>query len=105
MDIKKILVPSDFSAYAEHALTWVVRLAQQAHAEILLVYAVPIFPHLSYTEVPILVDIPKIEAELDDHRPFPFSDFPAESAPPDTSARPNGQAPASLQEPSAFTGH
>jgi hypothetical protein len=40
----------------------------------------------------------------DDHRPFPFSDFPTESAPPDTSAKPNGHAPASLQEPPALTG-
>ncbi len=28
----------------------------------------------------------------EDQRPFPFSDFPAESSPPDTSATPNGQA-------------
>ncbi len=41
----------------------------------------------------------------DEQRPFPFSDFPAESTPPDTSARPNGQAPAPLQEPTALTGH
>ncbi len=34
----------------------------------------------------------------EDQRPFPFSDFPAESAPPHTSTRPNGQAPASLQQ-------
>ena len=41
----------------------------------------------------------------DDQRPFPFSDFPVENAPPDTSARPNGKAPASLGEPPAPTGH
>lgn len=41
----------------------------------------------------------------DEQRPFPFSDFPAESTPPDTSGRPNGQAPASLQEPTVLTGH
>ncbi len=65
MDIKKILVPCDFSAYAEHALTWAVRLAQpHANAKIVLVYAVPIFSQISYTEIPILLDIPKIEAEL-----------------------------------------
>ena len=64
MEIKKILVPCDFSSYAEHALTWAVRLAQHSNAKIVLVYAVPIFPHLSYTEVPILVDIPKIETQL-----------------------------------------
>jgi len=64
MDLKKILVPCDFSSYAEHAFAWAVRLAQQANAEIILIYAVPIFAHLSYTEVPILVDIPKVEAEL-----------------------------------------
>ena len=31
----------------------------------------------------------------DDFRPFPFADFPAESAPPHT-ARPNGHAPDAL---------
>lgn len=65
MDIKKILVPCDFSPYAEHALTWAVRLAQPyADAKIVLAYAVPIFARVSYTEVPVLVDIPKIEAQL-----------------------------------------
>jgi len=64
MQIKKILVPCDFSSYAEHAFAWAVRLAQQSTAEIVLIYAVPIFSHVSYTEIPILVDIPKIEAEL-----------------------------------------
>ena len=64
MDLKKILVPCDFSSYAEHALTWSVHLAQHANAKIVLAYAIPIFPQVSYTEIPILVDIPKIEANL-----------------------------------------
>lgn len=64
MELKKILVPCDFSSYAEHALAWAVRLAQQSNARVVLVNAVPIFSHISYTEIPILVDIPKIEAEL-----------------------------------------
>jgi nucleotide-binding universal stress UspA family protein len=64
MNIKKILVPCDFSTYAEHALTWAVRLAQVENAKIILVNAVPILPNLSFTEVPVLVDIPKIEHQL-----------------------------------------
>ncbi len=64
MELKTILVPCDFSPYAEHALTWAVRLATQSHAKIILLYAVPIFARISYTEVSILMDIPKIEAEM-----------------------------------------
>jgi len=64
MHLKKILVPCDFSSYAEHALTWAVRLAQQKKAQIILIYAVPIFSRLSYTDVPVLVEIPKLETKL-----------------------------------------
>lgn len=64
MELKRILVPCDFSPYAEHALTWAVRIAPASQAKIILLYAVPIFARLSYTEVPILMDIPKIEAEF-----------------------------------------
>ena len=64
MNLNTILVPCDFSPYAEHALTWAVRLAEAKEARIVLLYAVPIMAQLSYTEVPILLDIPKIEAEL-----------------------------------------
>jgi nucleotide-binding universal stress UspA family protein len=64
MELKTILVPCDFSPYTEHALTWAVKLATPSQAKIILLYAVPIFARLSYTEVPILMDIPKVEAEL-----------------------------------------
>src|SRR5512138_3798670 len=64
MNIKTILVPYDFSPYAEHAFTWAVRLAEPTSSRIVLLYAVPIFSRISYTEVPYLLDIPKIEAEL-----------------------------------------
>jgi nucleotide-binding universal stress UspA family protein len=64
MELKTILVPCDFSPYAEHALTWAVRIATQSQAKVTLLYAVPIFARLSYTEVPALMDIPKIERQL-----------------------------------------
>jgi nucleotide-binding universal stress UspA family protein len=64
MDIQTILVPCDFSSYAEHALTWAIGLAESQEARIVLLYAIPIFPHVSYTEIPSLLDIPKIEAQL-----------------------------------------
>lgn len=56
----------------------------------IITYVVQLLRYLTYQE---------------DQRPFPFSDFPAESTPPDPSARPNGHAPASLGEPPALTGH
>ena len=56
----------------------------------IITYVVQLLRYLTYQE---------------DQRPFPFSDFPAESTPPDPSARPNGHAPESLGEPPALTGH
>jgi universal stress protein A len=64
MNIRTILVPCDFSPYAEHAFTWAVTLAEPTGSRIVLLYAIPIFSQLSYTEVPYLLDIPNIEAEL-----------------------------------------
>jgi nucleotide-binding universal stress UspA family protein len=64
MKLNTILVPCDFSLHAEHAMTWAVKLATQPQARIILLYAVPIFARLSYTQVPVLMDIPKIEEEM-----------------------------------------
>ncbi|MGE4092745.1 MAG: universal stress protein [Candidatus Binatia bacterium] len=64
MNVKTILVPYDFSDYAAHAFAWASELAQLWNARIILLHAVPLFARISYTEAPVLFDIPKVEAEL-----------------------------------------
>jgi universal stress protein A len=41
MEVRKILVPTDFSTSAEGALTWAASLAQHYQAEILLLHVLP----------------------------------------------------------------
>jgi len=56
----------------------------------IIAYVVQMLRYLTYQE---------------EQRPFPFSDFPADSAPGDTSGKPNGQAHPSHLEPTELTSH
>jgi nucleotide-binding universal stress UspA family protein len=64
MQIKTILVPYDFSKYADHAFTWALGFAEQWRAKVVLLYAVPLFARVSYPDAMFLLDIPKVEAQL-----------------------------------------
>ena len=46
MQIKKILVPYDFSQYSEHALEWAIGLAEQWHARLELLHVIHILPRV-----------------------------------------------------------
>jgi universal stress protein A len=65
MHVKTIVVPYDFSQYAEYALTWAVQLAETWHAKIVLVQAVPLLADLSYPFGVTLLDIPRLDADLE----------------------------------------
>lgn len=41
MDIRRILVPFDFSVYSEKALTWALAMAERWRARILLLHVIP----------------------------------------------------------------
>jgi nucleotide-binding universal stress UspA family protein len=41
MDIRRILVPCDFSEYAEKALTWALELAERWRSRVLLLHVIP----------------------------------------------------------------
>jgi universal stress protein A len=41
MDIRKILVPTDFSEYSEKACAWALAIAEQWHSQFLLLHVVP----------------------------------------------------------------
>lgn len=62
MDIHTVLVPTDFSEHAEHAFIWAVSLAEQWHARIVLVHAVPLLHHVSVPER-LLIDIPHLDSD------------------------------------------
>jgi nucleotide-binding universal stress UspA family protein len=64
MEVKTILVPSDFSEYAEHAFTWALGLAEKWGAKVLVIHAAPLFSHLAYPESVYMVDLAKMEQEI-----------------------------------------
>ena len=45
MQIRKILVPYDFSQHSEHALDWAIELAEKWQARLELMHVVHILPH------------------------------------------------------------
>jgi nucleotide-binding universal stress UspA family protein len=64
MEIKTILVPTDFSDYAEHAYKWAVELATQSHAKVILFHATPTMSHLAFPESVYYPDLARMEREL-----------------------------------------
>jgi universal stress protein A len=62
MQIKTILVPCDFSEYAEHAFRWAVGFAEAWGARIVLLYVDPLFASTAYPGDVFPVDRAKIEA-------------------------------------------
>ena len=64
MQVKTILVPSDFSDYAQYAFTWALEVAEKWGAKIMVLQAAPMFSHLAYPESVYVVDLAKMEAEI-----------------------------------------
>ncbi|MCS6927042.1 MAG: universal stress protein [Candidatus Binatia bacterium] len=61
MELRTILVPSDFSESAAHAFAWAVALAQRWGAKLVPIHVVPFFHHVSVVER-LLIDIPMLDA-------------------------------------------
>src|SRR3954453_22745997 len=64
MQIQTILVPCDFSEYAEYAYSWALGLPEKWQAKGLLVHAAQLFTALSYPESVYLLDLKKMEDEI-----------------------------------------
>ena len=64
MQIQTILVPCDFSEYAEQAYSWALGLAEKWQAKILLVHAAQLFTSFGYPESVYLLDLKKMEDEI-----------------------------------------
>ena len=64
MEIKTILVPTDFSDFAEYAYTWALGLAADCKAKIVLFHATPTLSHLAFPESVYYPDLARMEREL-----------------------------------------
>src|SRR5262245_52790401 len=64
MEIKTILVPTDFSEYAEYAFQWALGLAADCKAKIILFHVAPIFSQLAFPESVYYPDLAKMEQEI-----------------------------------------
>lgn len=64
MEIKTILVPTDFSEYAAHAYQLALGLAANCTAKVLLFHATSSVPYLAFPESVYYPDIAKMEREM-----------------------------------------
>jgi nucleotide-binding universal stress UspA family protein len=64
MQVKTIVVPCDFSEYAERAYAWAVGLAEKWGAKVILLHAAQLFTSLGYPESVYLLDLKKMEDEI-----------------------------------------
>ncbi|HEV8717019.1 MAG TPA: universal stress protein [Candidatus Binatia bacterium] len=64
MQLKTILVPCDFSEYAEHAFTWAVGFAEAWGARIVPVHVDPLFASTAYPGDVLPMERAEIEASV-----------------------------------------
>ncbi|NOT53627.1 MAG: universal stress protein [Deltaproteobacteria bacterium] len=81
MQIKTIVVPTDFSEYADHAFTWARGLATDHKAKIVLVHAVHPTTYYAFPEAVYVTDFAKLEEEIVADAQKRLVDFMAKQAP------------------------
>src|SRR5688572_27860569 len=64
MQIRAILVPTDFSEYAEHAFTWALQMAADWQAKLILLYAAAPISPLAFPDSVYLPDLRRLEADI-----------------------------------------
>jgi nucleotide-binding universal stress UspA family protein len=80
MQLKTILVPCDFSEHSEQAFRWALGMAEDWGAKLVLLHAVPLASQVSYPDAMLLVDIPRLEAELKADAEKQLREFAAKKA-------------------------
>ena len=64
MQIRTILIPTDFSEYADHALTWALQMATDSQAKLILFHAaVPISP-FAFPDSVYLPELRRVEEQM-----------------------------------------
>jgi universal stress protein A len=64
MEIKTILVPTDFSDYAEYAYKWALGMATDNQAKIVLFHAAPTMSYIAYPEAVYYPDLVRMEQDI-----------------------------------------
>jgi nucleotide-binding universal stress UspA family protein len=64
MQIRAILVPTDFSEYAERAFTWALQMAADWQAKLVLFYAAAPISPLAFPDSVYLPELRRLEADL-----------------------------------------
>ena len=77
MQIQTIVVPTDFSEYAEHAFTWALGLATDRKAKIVLVHVAQSISYYAFPESGYVPDLQKMEAEMIGDAEKRLADFAA----------------------------
>jgi universal stress protein A len=63
MQIKTIVVPTDFSEHAAQAFTWALGMAADWNAKLVLLHVAPTFASFAYPESAYLPDLERIEKD------------------------------------------
>jgi nucleotide-binding universal stress UspA family protein len=64
MQIQTIVVPTDFSEFAEYAFTWALGIAADWKAKVVVVHAVHPISYLAFPDSVYVPDLQKMEAEM-----------------------------------------
>ena len=64
MQIQTILVPTDFSEYAEYAFTWALQMAAEWQAKVVLLHAAAPISLLVFPDSVYLPDLRRLEADI-----------------------------------------
>lgn len=64
MQIRTILMPTDFSEYAEHAFTWALEMAADWQAKLVLFHAAAPISPLAFPDSVYLPELRRLEADM-----------------------------------------
>ena len=64
MQIRTILMPTDFSEYAEHAFTWALQMAADWQARLVLFHAAAPISPLAFPDSVYLPELRRLEADM-----------------------------------------
>ena len=81
MQVQTIVVPTDFSEFADHALTWALGMAADWKAKVVAVHAVHPISYLALSESVYVPDLQKMEAEMMADAEKRLADFIAKKGP------------------------
>ena len=81
MQVQTIVVPADFSEFAEYAFTWALGMAADWKAKVVIVHAVHPISYLAFPESVYVPDLQRMEAEMIADAEKRLGDFIAKKGP------------------------